>query len=273
MTRTRWLVAVAVVGGGLIAAGLYLTLRDNARPVTVDEARERTTTTAADGAADDGPGSDDGGPPRPAAGVYLYEGSGSESLSTPPLSQSQGPEMPATVEHHDGGCWSLRVDLSSNHWQRWDYCPEGDDLVETGGESWQRWMIGTTAITNLSTFECDAGSVVLPAERSTDQEWDARCTGTNEAVEGTTVSQGPYRYVGEETAEVDGGEVVTLRFTQERTMSGSQRGDERVEVWLDADTGLLVRLEREVEVRSDTPIGESTYTESARFQLTSLDPQ
>jgi hypothetical protein len=270
-TRTRWAVAIGSLGVAVIAAGLYLTLRDNARPVTVDEARSRTTSTAAGDDTGDAGGVD--GPARPAAGVYLYEGSGSESLSTPPLSQSQGPEMPATVEHHDGGCWSLRIDLSSNHWQRWDYCPDGADLVEMGGESWQRWMIGTTAITNLSTFECDEGSVVLPARRAPDQSWDARCTGTNEAVEGTTVSQGPYRFIGDELVEVDGRDVPSLHFAQERTMSGSQRGQERAEVWLDAETGLLLRLEREVDVRSDTPIGESTYTESASFRLISLDPQ
>ncbi len=270
--RTRWLVGIAVVGAALVAFGLYLTLRDNARPVTVDEAQSRTTTTAGTSAGGEADPRDDARS-RPAAGVYLYEGSGSESLSTPPLSQSMGPEMPATVEHRDDGCWSLRIDLSSNHWQRWDYCPEGDDLVELGGESWQRWMIGPTAITNLSTFECDEGSVVLPADRSSEQEWDARCTGTNEAVEGETVSQGPSRFIGGEVVEVDGGEVSTLRFEQERTMSGSQRGGERAELWFDVDTGLLVRLEREVEVRTDTPIGESTYTESASFQLVSLTPQ
>jgi len=269
--RSRWLAGIAVVGGAVIALGVYLTVRDNARPVTVDEARARTTTTTT--TAVDGASSGGTGPSRPDAGIYLYEGTGSESLSTPPLSQSQGPEMPATVEHHERGCWSLRIDLSSNHWQRWDYCPEGADLVEMGGESWQRWMIGTTAITNLSTFECDEGSVVLPGTRSTDQVWNARCTGTNEAVDGSTVSQGPYRFVAEDTVALDGRDVTALHFSQQRTMSGAQRGDERAEVWLDAATGLLIRLEREVEVRSDTPIGESTYTESATLRLVSLEPQ
>lgn len=249
---------------------MFLTLRDNARPVTVDEARARTTTTQPPRESSDDP---NGGISRPEPGVYLYAGTGGASLSTPPLSQSQGPEMPATVEHLDDGCWSLRVDLSSNQWQSWDYCPDGDDLVERGGESWQRWMIGTAAITNLSTFVCDEGSVVLPADRIEGQSWSVRCEGTNDGVEGTTISSGPYEFIGPATVEVDGELVSAAHFVQTRTMSGSQRGEERSEFWLDPDTGLLIQLERALEVRSDTPIGEATYTETTAMVLTSLDPQ
>ena len=271
MRRSRVLVgagaaAVLVVVG----AGLYLTLRDNARPVTVDEAKARTTTTATssgiDAAADDADGVR-----RPEPGIYRYEGTGTEALSTPPLSQTQGPEMPATVEWLDEGCWSLRIDYSSNHWQRWDYCPTGDDVTETGGQTWQRWMIGTTAITNLSTFRCEA-SVTMAADPEPDQEWPQRCTGTGEAVEGPTVSEGPHRFDGEETLDVGGDAVLTQRYVGERSMSGAQTGTERSTTWFDVDTGLPVRNERTLEVRTDTPIGQSTYTETGEFHLLDRRP-
>ena len=261
------LAVAAVVVTVVVAVGVVLTVRDNARPVSVDEARERTSTTTGDADAGGAPT-----PGRPAAGVYQYEGSGTEELSTPPLSQSQGPTMPATVEWLDDGCWTFRIDYSSNHWQSWTYCPDGDVVSETGGSTWQRWMIGATAITNLSTFECDPGSVVVAGDAEPDDEWQGRCTGTNEAVSGETVSAGPDRYVGEEVLEVDGVEVRTQHFVSERTMSGAQVGTDRSEVWFQVGTGLPVRNERTVTVATDTPIGTSDYRESGEFRLVSPEP-
>lgn len=269
MRRSRGLIGVgaAVVVGilGVVGAGLYLTLRDNARPVTVEEVRARTTTTG-----DSGPEVDDGHL-RPPPGIYRYEGSGTERLSTPPLSQTQGPEMPATVEWLEDGCWTQRIDYSSNHWQRWNYCPIDGGIAETGGETWQRWMIGVTAITNLSTFRCDEAVTIADAPEP-GQEWEHRCIGTSEAVDGEVVSAGPLRFDGEELIDVGGTDVRTARYVRERSMSGAQVGTDRSTTWFDVDSGLAVRNERSIELRTDTPIGESTYTETAEFRLVALDP-
>jgi hypothetical protein len=210
---------------------------------------------------------------RPAAGIYEYEGAGTEQLSTPPLSQSQGPTMPATVEWLDEGCWSFRIDYSSNHWQSWTYCPDGDLVTEVAGSTWQRWMIGTAAITNLSTFECAPGSVVTARGADVGQEWDATCTGTNEAVAGETVSSGTERFVGEEVLEIAGEQVRTQHFVSERTMRGAQVGTDRSDVWFEVDSGLPVRNERRIEAATDTPLGSSTYTEEGSFRLTSQAPR
>jgi hypothetical protein len=252
-------VVIAFVG-----VGVFLTIRGNAKPVSIDEAKKRTTSSVP---LDDTPATR-----RPEPGVYRYEGSGTESLSMPPLSQEQGPTMPGTVELGEDGCWTFRIDYSTNHWQTWEHCPEGDDLVEAGGRSWQRWMVGATAFTNLSTFECDAGAMLVPADPSEGEEWTARCVGTSEAVEGEAVSAGTYRFVGEEDLEVGDETVTTHHFVREREMSGAQVGTERSEVWYAVDTGLLVRNERSIEARTDTPIGKSTYTETGEFHLVSLTP-
>ena len=105
-------VVVAIVGGAvlLVGAGIgvfaYLWQRDDARPVSVREAEQRLDGKPGGGSAF-----------VPAEGVYQYTGSGSEALSTPPKSQAEGPEMPATVIHHADGCWTFRIDYSTNHWQ------------------------------------------------------------------------------------------------------------------------------------------------------------
>jgi hypothetical protein len=264
-TGRRILVGAVVLAIVIIVAGVVLTLRDTSRPVTLDEARERTTTTSAGSGGANGPA-------RPEPGVYRFAGTGTGELSTPPLSQSQGPTMPGTVEWLDRGCWSFRIDYSSNHWQQWTYCPEGEATVEAGGSTWQRWMIGTTAITNLSTFSCAAGSVVRVPDPQPGESWQGRCTGTNESVEGETVSAGPHRYDGDEVLDVDGVAVRTQRYLSERTMSGAQTGTDRSQFWFASDTGLPVRVERSIEVSTDTPIGTSTYREEGEFRLVATDP-
>lgn len=263
--RGRIVVGVGVAVLVLVAVGLVLTLRDNARPVTLEEARERTTSTMAGTTPADEV-------PRPRPGIYRYDGGGTESLSTPPLSQSQGPEMPATVTSAADGCWTLRLDYSSNHWQDWTYCPDGEVVSEQGGSTWQRWMIGATAITNLSTFECDPGTTAFALTPEPDTTWQGRCTGTSDAVDGQTVSAGPYRVDGQEVLEVAGEQVDTWRYVSERTMSGAQEGEERSTIWFATDSGLPVRNERSLEVVTDTPIGRSTYTETGWFQLVDTQP-
>lgn len=264
MSRKWILVGAGIMAVALVGVGLFLTFRDNARPVDIEEAKQRAASSTA---PQESPATR-----RPEPGVYRYEGSGTESLSVPPLSQDQGPTMPGTVELGDDGCWTFRIDYSTNHWQTWYHCPEGDDLVEGGGQSWQRWMIGATALTNLSDFTCDEGAMLVPMNPSPGDEWTARCTGTNEAVEGEAVSEGTYRFVGEEDVAVGDTTVSTFRFERDRTMSGAQVGTEHSEVWFAADTGLPVRNERSIEARTDTPIGASTYTETGEFHLVSIDP-
>ncbi len=269
----RW--ALVVVGVVLVAAVgvlLWMTLRDNARPVAIDDARDRLGSTT--GSTDDGvedPGSSVGSV-RPTPGVYRFTGEGTEGLSTPPLSQSQGPEMPATVTLDGEDCWVFRLDYSTNHWQQWRYCWDGDDLVEAGGDSWQRWMVGPTAFTNTGVFECAAGTVVIPAQRRAGQTWSGTCTGRNDGTDGEMTSSGPYRFVGETTLPVAGADVDALHFVRERTMSGAQTGTERSEVWFDATTGLPLRNERTLEAQTETVIGASTYTEEGWFQLAEPGP-
>jgi hypothetical protein len=233
-----------------------------ARPVTIDEAADLL----------DSPTEVVSDQTRPTPGVYENEGSGTESLSVPPLSQEQGPLIPATVELNGEDCWRYRVDYSTNHWQEWDYCRTELGLEETGGRSWARWSIGAIDFTNLSDFECDAGTPLMPNDREIGQEWPARCVGSGDAVDGESVSEGPYRFLGDEDLLIGGTETRVAHFLRERTMSGSQVGTEEAEVWIDIETGLPVKNERTIEVESDTPLGTSTYRDEGSYQLADLKP-
>lgn len=259
--RRRWVVAAVVlvlaVGG---AAFAVLWSRGSADEVRLDEVRRPTGTSLPAEAA----------VLRPPQGVYLYRGSGTDRLSTPPKEQAQGPEMPASVTHRDDGCWTFRIDYSTNHWQTWDYCPTDGGLDEAGGTTFQRWDFVVFVQESESTFDCDAPTV--RADQEPGDTWAQSCTGSSTGTEGTSSSEGPYRYEATETIEIGGQQVEAHRYHRERTMSGSQRGTETSEVWFSAETGMPLRNERQIEVRTDTVIGEVTYSEVGDFELTSLEP-
>jgi hypothetical protein len=254
------IVAAVVVAGGAIVATLVLS--GGADPVAVEDV-ERPTGSAVPAAPAE---------LRPAQGVYLYEGSGTDRLSTPPKEQAQGPSMPATVTHRDDGCWTFRIDYSTNHWQAWHYCPRDGGLEEVGGTSYQRWDFTVFAQETTSTFVCDP-AVTIRVDQQPGDTWEQSCGGTSTGTEGEALSAGPYTFVGPENVEVGGAAVQALRYRRERTMSGAQKGTERSEVWFSAENGMPLRNERAIEVRTDTVIGQVTYTEEAQFHLSSLEPE
>jgi hypothetical protein len=241
---------------------VVLTLRGRARPVSIDQAIDRYHPA---------PAADPGIHPSP--GVYEYQGTGTDSLSLPPLSQAEGPTLPGTVEVKADGCWSFRIDYSTNHWQLWNYCARSSGLAQTGGQVWQRWMIGPIAETNLSTLRCTPGLVSIPAEPVPDKVWPARCTGTSTQIHGTLVSVGATRFLGQPVLTIAGHKVRSVHVEVQWRLSGPQVGTEHDDLWFDARSGLPLKNRRTIHVRTDTPFGTSDYTEDGAFMLRSLTPK
>jgi len=237
--------------------------RDDPGPASVDQALDRFEQ--------DG---DDGGTTtavRPPDGVYLYEGEGVERLSFPPLTQRDGGEMPATVTHEPDGCWTFRLDFNVSHWQSWTYCPVDGGMAEVAGANGQEWDLGVSTVGNRSEFTCDPPNPVLVGQEPGDRVHH-RCTGTNSAIDGETVSAGTLTFVGPETLTIGGEEVEALHYVNQRRLQGSQNGPERTEAWYRAD-GLLLRYERDIEVATASPVGDITYTETGELVLTTLEPR
>lgn len=261
------LIGLVVVGYGLLA------LRQNwfpfhsasPREVSLDEARRRFLE---DRAAD----SKETRPFTPPAGVYQYEGSGSESLSNPPRSQSEGPLVPGTVSLGEGGCWSLRLDYSTNHWRLWDFCTSDTELLQTGGLVSQRWDFGSFGIENLSTMRCRPAAVVMTVDMAVGDKWTSTCRGENTQISGTTITTGSHRLVAVEMLDVGGTPVEAFHFRDERTVGGVQAGSEVFDTWL-ARSGLLLKVVQRIEVESDSPLGNITYTQEGAFSLVSTTPK
>ncbi len=267
--RRAW-ITVALIGLVLVVAAatfLVLLRRASTRSVSVDEARDR--------AAETGLGDDEPAPPspfRPAAGVYRYRGDGTERLDRPPTSEAQGPDIPGTVTQLGGGCWRLRVDYNTNHWQSWDYCPTDGGLAESGGAFFQRLDLVAFDVETSSTYTCEPPADAIREGQEVGDEWNQECRGTSTSADGEVISAGPYRYLGDGELDIGGRPIRALHYRRERELTGGQTGTESGELWFDADTGLPVRNERSIEVRSDSPLGRVTYQETGSFQLVSMTP-
>jgi hypothetical protein len=259
-----WVVGAVLLVLGLGAVTIWLTT-NRARPVSMQEAQQ--------GLGSEGGSTAGATTGRPVPGVYRYTGSGSERLTLPPLSQPEGPTMPGTVTLQGGNCWTFRIDYSSHHWQTWNYCLHQGDMWETGGKSWQLWSIGPLGVTNLSTFTCAAGTMALPVARTAGQVWQSSCTGKNSSVGGSTLSAGPYRFLGSVTMHIGRTSVRAAHFLRLRTESGAQNGTERTEAYFDEDSGLVLRLQQDIVVSGRTPFGTSTFTQVGTFTLASLTPR
>lgn len=258
------LAAVAVIAAVVIA--LLFVVREDPGAKSVTQAVEEFRT---------GEGQSHGGagPARPAAGVYAAMGDGRAELSFPPLSQRDGPEIPLTVQHDADGCWIVKVDYNEAHWQNWQYCrDESGRMFERGGQTYQRWDLGATKIENTSTFVCDPPSLVIDPAAQPAASWPQSCTGTNTQTQGTTTSAGNSTFIGVEPITIGNGVVSALHYRQQSTISGSQTGEQTVDTWFTADSGLPVRVERTARIDSSSPVGSITYTEDGRWQLQSLDP-
>lgn len=260
----RRIVAVAslVVALGVVVTATVMWNRVTVHPVSMDTARERAGLDSAP--------STPAAPLVPAAGVYQYRGAGSERLDRPPRTQPQGPDIPGTVTSLGRGCWRLRVDYNSNHWQSWDYCSTGTALTETAGAFFQRIDLGPVSVDTSSSYTCDPPVDAIRLTRTAGDRWRQSCRGTSTASEGVVTSAGPYTFVGEEEIDVGGRPVATLHHHRVRNLGGAQSGTEEVDTWFDASTGLPVRNSRLITVRSDTVLGAITYTEEGSFTLASL---
>jgi hypothetical protein len=252
---------VVLVGAG---AGVVWLTSSKAIPVTMRQAESRFGQV----------GADPSNATRPTPGVYRYTGSGTDSLSLPPMSQAEGPTMPGTVNLRGADCWSFRIDYSTHHWETWDYCLRDGNLWQTGVQLWQLWSIGPIDVTNLTSISCSVGTMAVASEASAGEQWTSHCTGTSSALKGRMASTGPYRFVGDVTMSIGGQRVRAERFLELRTDTGAQRGTERSELWFSASNGLPLRVQQDIKVKTATPFGASTstYTQVGVFTLVSLVP-
>jgi hypothetical protein len=123
-----------------------------------------------------------------------------------------------------------------------------------------------------SSYTCDPPVDAIRVTQRAGDQWMQECRGTSTGSDGEVISSGPYTYVGPERLDIAGTEVAALHYHRVRTLTGGQTGTEDVHVWFDAATGLPLRNQRVITVRSGALFGGVTYEEDGAFQLESMTP-
>jgi hypothetical protein len=209
----------------------------------------------------------------PAQGVYELKGQGSERISFPPNSQSDGAVMPASVTYIARGCWRWHLDYNTAHWEEYDFCPSGNQLVQTGYRNFQSWDFGTLTINNLANFTCPSDTVVMSEDPRAGQMLTWTCSGTNTSVSGKTTERVATPVVGTVTLLIGKTRVKAVHEVEKFALSGVQKGTAVENWWFSATSGLPLRVDRQITILTASPLGTITYNEDGSWQMASLTPR
>jgi len=262
--RRLWKVLIGIGVGLLVLVVLALLWfflgRDKARPLGQEEAL--TIFRAGDGGSSDSAG-------RPPAGVYAATGTGTESVGLPGFDEPLGPDTPVTVTHGDGGCFTYRIDSNSHHWRSWTFCPtETATFSLAGMEGWTARKAPGLDIETLVTYTCERPPDFLWTGAATGDTRTGACTGTSDMDDSVTADAVGIEVLDVGTIPVGGRSVDVVHVRSSETFSRDQTGSEVDEWWLDATTGLPVKVLIDARIQG----GVSDYTESLALELTTLTP-
>jgi hypothetical protein len=258
----RILIGLGVVVVVLVAAGAawWTFGRDDARQVSTDEVLEQFRQSGAAGS--DGEG-------RPAVGVYAATATGSEDIGVPGLTESFGPGAPVTVTHGGEGCFTYRADFNSHHWRSWTFCSGADAVFAlTATDSATTRDIPGLDLDSLTTFTCETPLPFLWTDAAVGDRREGSCTGISDVIEGPTSDAGVVEVLGTPTLTIGGVEVPTVHVRSTDTFGGSQTGTEVDEWWIDARTGLPLK----VIIDSKMTSSHGDYIENGTLELTTLEP-
>ena len=261
----RWVVlgiVLVVLAGGATFA--YLWSRSGAHSVSSSEAIERFRHQ-------DPNGSEIVAGPLP--GVYAYRGTGIESISVPPKSQTEGPAMPGTVVRRAGGCFDFRIDFSDHHWQSWGYCVHDGALVSPTRAGYYNWDFVAFHVDDTSTFTCSPVITTVPDPIVPGTVSKVACTGRNDKLAtGPVTMVGTSKLVRSGDIRVGTQAVAAVLVAEHVTFSKGQSGSNDTSTWFAVSTGLPLRGTWHTKVSTTSPVGISTLDAHGDFALSSLTP-
>ena len=211
--------------------------------------------------------------PRP--GVYVYSGTGDESLSFLNTRQTQGPTEPGTVTLQPDGCWQFRIDYNSFHHQMWERCSTRTKLVESGGTADQRFDFVAFKEGEHSNTSCTPPFIVADLAATPGTSAPVHCTGRSETTKATFRQDGTATYVGRDTVTVGGTGIPALHAREDLHLSGGQTGNVHIDIWFAASDGLPLKEAHSISVESPapSPINHVNYSEHGTWQLNSMTPR
>lgn len=203
---------------------------------------------------------------RPEPGTYTYTGSGRESVSVLGGSEHVFPgEIPVVVklDPEDDCRWSSNVVYVKQHIEERRYCT-ADGVVTDLGFTREIEFFNQLQET---TYTCGEDAHRLRTDAQVGDEWSWTCSqGTRGTSEYTA------KLLGTETMTVGGEDVDVWHTRVTSRQAGATVGGDTSEFWL-AESGLPVRFTGDLEVTTDSVLGETSFTEELDYTLTSLVPE
>lgn len=247
----------------VVVAGLWFFL-------SRDQARELSDRDALDDFREGGGGEQAAGDARPPAGVYAATATGTESVGLPGFDESLGPGAPVTVTYGDADCYTFRADFNSHHWRSWTFCPtETATFSLRSIDSWTARKAPGLDIATLSTYSCETPIDFLWPDMAAGAKRVGRCTGTTDSDDSVTDDVAEIEVIDTDAIiTIDGVDTDVVRARTSDTLSGDQSGSEHGEWWLDATTGLPLRISIEATLGG----GLADYSEQFDLELSTLTP-
>ena len=211
--------------------------------------------------------------PRP--GVYVYWGSGTESVSFLTTRQVQGPTEPGTIVAKPNGCWQFRLDFNSFHSQTWNRCATKKTLTESGNTTDQRFDFVAFKVSEHSQITCAPPIVVADPSAAPGTSAPMRCTGRSQTTKASFTQTGTARFVGLETVTIGSVQVPAMHTREDVLTNGTQHGASHIDIWFALSNGLPLKETHSINIVSPAPapIDNVTYTEHGSWQLTSMTPR
>ncbi len=254
----------------LIALALLAVIATVAFGVRTIGARDETDAVDAEEVAelveDDGTSEDVDAGDRPEPGVYIYTGSGTESVDVLGGSRHEFPEETSVVvelDPEDDCHWTANVVYVKQHIEEREYCTHDGVMIDRGFTR----KIEFFNQLQETTFTCGDDAERLRTDAQEGDTWSWTCeSGTETKSEYTATS------LGTETLTVGGEQVETWRSRVVSKQTGETVGTDTSEFWL-AETGLVVKFTARLKVKTSSVLGETTFQENLSYALTSMVPK
>ncbi|MBV9932948.1 MAG: hypothetical protein JO367_01480, partial [Actinobacteria bacterium] len=191
----------------------------------------------------------------PAAGVYAYVTSGSDSISIG--SKHQYPaETFAVLQRGDGCNWQVDHHVVDQHVDHIKRCGRPGNLMRVADASRVTFFGQTDGL----EYVCDP-PVPMIGDDATCAAADGSAAKYHAAV------------IDRPVVNVGGVNRDAIHILLTVTMTGRARGHASNQLWLDAATGMILHQIRDVDTQAHAAFGDVRYTEHAEFVLESMTPR
>jgi hypothetical protein len=261
-TSRRRAIRVALFGALVVVlavvASWFFLLRDSAEPVSVGRAvkqfRDRSGGALA-GTVN--------GAPVPAAGVYAYRTTGSESFDLGFISARHPYPKRTVLTVRRGGCGvQMRWEPLDVRSTTWETCPaRGRWTIASFDESHE--FFGQRSD---RAYRCSGSPVAWSSDRP-----KGSLASTCRSPQTTSVARG--RSLGVETLSVGDRRVKAVHVRLRVRVRGESDGGGTADTWYALSNGLVVKRVVTNRNKTSTSAGDADYVERYSLELESLEPQ